>query len=122
MGLALVSTSNEIAADFDTFWLLYPKRMARKEARRAWDRLSAADQLAAIVGLAAWRRVWLARGEMQYVPHAATWINGERWTDELPVEVTSSHASHQVVTTKAGERGEMPQSVKDLIAKLKGGR
>ena len=105
---------------FAAFWLLYPKRVAKVEAERQWNRLSAADQLDAIIGLVAWRQVWLKRGEMQFVPHASTWLHQQRWTDELPEQwAANSHASHQPAEIKATERGVMPDHVKALIAKLR---
>src|SRR6185369_6134585 len=69
---------------FDDVWLLYPKHVARKAAAHAWNRLKPEDQVAALVAAITWRRIWLKRGEIDFVPHAATWLNGERWTDDLP--------------------------------------
>lgn len=110
----------ENAATFDDFWTLYPKRMAKRDAEKAWARISTADRMDALVALVKWRRVWLARGEMQYVPHPATWLNGARWEDELPVDAAPAHASHvAAVPTEQKERGEMPQEVRDLLAKLR---
>lgn len=105
---------------FDTLWSLYPKRVARKDAERAWAKLSEADKMQAITALVDWARVWRARGEMQYVPHCSTWLNGERFHDELPQDCSPRHASH--VPAKPQDqtpRGEMPQSVRDAIARLK---
>jgi len=108
---------------FAAFWLLWPKRVARFEAERQWKRLSVADQVEAIVGLVAWRQVWLRRGELQYVPHASTWLHQQRWTDELPDQwaSTTTHAAHApAALPESGERTGMPAHVKALIAKLRG--
>lgn len=117
--LELVQPQRDVeGATFADFWLLYPKRMAKKDAERAWAKLGEADRVAALTGLVTWRRVWLERDEMQYVPFPATWLNGERWTDELPA--AASHASHvqaQMPTDKG--RSEMPAHVRELIARLK---
>ena len=106
---------------FDAFWLIYPKRVAKFEASTAWARLSASDQLAAIIGLVAWRQVWMRRGDLQFVPHAATWLNNHRWEDELPDQwVATGHASHAAAALPAkGERAVMPENVKALLAKLR---
>lgn len=104
-------------ATFDDFWALYPKRVARKDAERAWRKIDAAIYPHILERLYHWRRAWLERGELQYVPHAATWLNGERWEDELP---SAAHASH--VQAKPPERGDktaMPQYVKDMIHQLR---
>lgn len=116
-----IAVDTELAT-FDDFWTLFPKRIARKEAEKAWNRLTASDRIEALTALVAWRREWLKRGELQYVPNGATWLNGERWTDEIPVVSTAAHASHVVATppcSPSGARGQIPQSVKDVLAKLR---
>lgn len=71
---------------FDRFWKLYPKKRGRKDALKAWHRLKPDDQLQdtliAALGNHRLSRDWLKDGG-QYVPLAATWLNGERWADEL---------------------------------------
>lgn len=107
------------SASFDDFWTLYPKRVAKRDAEKSWARIAAEDRLAAVVALAKWRRVWLARGEMQFVPHASTWLNGARWEDELPVDASPRPAAQKLAEFSTATRGEMPQEVRELIAKLK---
>lgn len=112
-------------ATFDDFWLMYPKRVARRDAEKAWARIGPDERVAALVALVKWRKVWLARGEIQYVPHAATWLNGARWEDELPeqAQMGPQHASHVAATMpEQAERGAMPQEVRDLLTKLKARR
>lgn len=69
---------------FDAWWSLYPKKVARAEAKKAWSRMSDADRAAAMEALPAHVRYWDAVGtERHYMPHPATWLNGRRWEDEL---------------------------------------
>lgn len=106
---------------FADFWLLYPKRIARMEAEKSWSRLCAADRVAALVGLVDWRQVWLRDGRLQFVPNASTWLNQQRWTDELPEMWGAGHASHvSAVLPERGERVSMPDHVRALLAKLRG--
>jgi len=111
------------AVTFDDFWLLFPRRVARKGALKAWSRLSADERMAAITALVDWRRVWAMR-ELQYVPHAATWLNGERWTDELPEEFTRQQirpsAQAEYKPGAVAERSVMPDKVRDALAKMRG--
>ena len=122
MSLALVSKSavtDEVS--FSDFWLLFPKRVARMEAEKAWSRLSGAQRVEALTGLVAWRAVWLADGRLGYVPHAATWLNQQRWTDELPTTWGTSSAGHvPAVLPTSPERSVMPDHVKALLAKMRG--
>lgn len=69
---------------FEEFWAAWPKREAKKDARRAWEKLKPQDRIAALAALPnhvdRWRREGRARN---HIPHPATWLNGERWDDEL---------------------------------------
>ena len=70
---------------FDQFWQAYPKRVAQKPARRAWDKLHVDnDLLAKILAALAWQKRtddWQRDGG-RYIPNPATWLNGGRWEDE----------------------------------------
>lgn len=69
---------------FDDFWAAWPKRVAKKDARRAWDKLNAAAKLAVMVALPKHIKKWQQESTPQnYIPHPATWLNGERWEDEF---------------------------------------
>jgi hypothetical protein len=43
-----------------------------------------ADHEDVIAGLQPWLRYWGSRGDDQYIPYPATWLNKERWKDEPP--------------------------------------
>jgi hypothetical protein len=74
----------DTAVTFDAFWRLYPRRVARKAALRAWQRLSQADQAAALAALPAHAADWQRRcRSAEFIPHAATWLTNARWEDEL---------------------------------------
>jgi hypothetical protein len=113
---------------FDDFWLLYPRHIARKDAVRAFDRVPKAQRVTVLIGLVAWRKVWLDRGEPEYTPYPASWLNGERWEDELPpgyslMPRVNGHASAQMPQQEIkGERTPMPEHVRAMIAKLREGR
>jgi hypothetical protein len=86
---------------FDEFWAIYPKKVARKDAMRAWDRMSTEQRFAALQSIPVHARYWLAGGTTrQYLPHAATWLNGERWTDEL--EMPEAPETERWWTTSSG--------------------
>jgi hypothetical protein len=71
----------------------------------------------AIIGITSWRKVWMARGEWEYVPYAATWLNGERWEDELPATMIQVPVPTKL--PEQGERTRMPDHVRELLAKLR---
>lgn len=78
---------------FDRFWSAWPTglKAAKKAALRAWfnldideriDREQLTDQIVAAVQAHAEILGWGTPGG-QWPPNPATWLNGERWTDEL---------------------------------------
>lgn len=91
-----VNQSNPLCAAahdqrFDDFWSAWPKgrRRAKKKAREAWKRKrldKRADEIIADV------RNRIANDEQWkrgYIPMPTTYINGERWEDELETVETS---------------------------------
>lgn len=72
---------------FEQFWKLYPKKAKRKDALRAWQKLKPSAELQEVLITALGKHCvshdWTKEGG-RYVPLPASWINGERWEDELP--------------------------------------
>lgn len=78
---------------FDEFWSRYPRKTGKANARKSWDKAIRKHTAETILaGLEANMRD-LGSREPQYVPHAATWLNGERWNDEPPARGRSSGPS-----------------------------
>ena len=73
--------------DFDLIWATYPRKAAKAFARKVWAKLNPTSELAQkILGaIQSWKEsgVW---EDQRYIPHLATWLNGERWEDELPAK------------------------------------
>ena len=69
---------------FDQFYTQYPKRVAKKDAEKAWAKLSVEERAKALEALPTHIRYWEAKGtEKQFIPYPATWLNGARFEDEL---------------------------------------
>lgn len=69
---------------FEQFWSAWPRREAKKAAQRAWDKLSSTKKIAALQALPAHVEQWRKENRARcHIPHPATWLNGERWEDEL---------------------------------------
>lgn len=69
-------------ASFAEFWDLYPKKEDRKVALTRWRNMAAKDRDAALAALPAHVRTWQGT-ERRFVPKATTWLNGERWLNEI---------------------------------------
>ncbi len=69
---------------FDQFWAVYPRKIARTSALKAWLKIKPAPALLTEI-LDAIRNQ--AKGEQwsdrQFIPYPASWLNGRRWEDVL---------------------------------------
>jgi hypothetical protein len=120
--LSVVKSEPALEPEFDHFWMLWPqaRRVEKKAARGQWQRLNREQQIAALTALVNWARVW-ARMDPAFIKYPHRWIRDENWEDELPTNNTPTHASHVPAKPHLeSERGEMPASVRDAIARIRG--
>lgn len=78
--------------DFDRFWSLYPRKVGKGAARRAWaSALRRAEEGSASILAGITVQTSLDRFDMRedgrFVPHPATWLNGDRWLDGMEPEL-----------------------------------
>lgn len=71
-----------IETQFNLFWSAYPRKEGKKAALRAFSKLDSSvwPLLIPAVEKHKQRPQWQNR---QYIPLPATWLNGERWEDEV---------------------------------------
>lgn len=78
---------SKTSSDFSTFWSAYPRKVAKASAMRAFTRIRPDDEKLARMLSALDRQkrseAWSKDGG-QFIPHAATWLRGERWEDAAP--------------------------------------
>lgn len=79
---------HDATTTFDDFWAGYPRKIAKKAARKAWDSAIADTDPDVIV--AALTANPPSAKEVRHIPYASTWLNGERWNDEPDVVGDSS--------------------------------
>lgn len=82
---------------FEVFWEKYPKKVDKKKAESKWAKIPEKTR-AVIIGDIELRKEsdsW-KRG---YVPHPTTYLNGERWNDEITKGPVPSGAARQNVLT-----------------------
>ena len=77
------SKDDEVNYYFDQLWEMYPRKIGKGQARKAYvtaskkiDFFDLLPKLEAYVST-------LDGKDKQYMPHLATWLNGERWADEV---------------------------------------
>jgi hypothetical protein len=79
---------------FDEFWKIYPRKVAKGTARKAWTKAIKAAAPEAIIKALRGQIAAGAFKEATYTPYPATWLNGERWDDEiLPPQPTATQVA-----------------------------
>ena len=81
-----IKTEKPTDTEFDKFWNLYPKRIAKADALRAWNKAikrKSPDDLLKLTKLYAEGKL----PEMTYIPYPASWLNKELYES---VEVTEA--------------------------------
>lgn len=72
---------------FDALWAIYPRKVAKADAEKAFRKLAPdaalLEALLAAVTAQAASPKWRESGG-EFVPHLATWLNGRRWEDQAP--------------------------------------
>lgn len=68
------------SAQFDQFWSAYPRKESKGQARKAFKAaLKKTDLPTLLAALGS-----IDRSDPKFIPHASSWLNGERWLDEKP--------------------------------------
>lgn len=102
---------------FDKFWDLYPRKVAKRVAQRKFDALRKDEQKLALDALPNHIKYWKTKNtEMDFIPHAATWIGQYRFEDEIVIEEPKQnkrpelpwYSSEELTLKKANEVGITP--------------
>lgn len=77
---------------FDDFYEMYPRKVGKALAKKHWERLAPDATLREKIALNLSKRI---KGEWkeikkEYIPHPGTYINNERWEDEVDEPKTKS--------------------------------
>lgn len=69
---------------FDTFWNIYPIKKNKVRAKKIWDRKKLNKLAVLICNDVSHRQVNdSAWSDMQFIPHPSTYLQNERWKDEV---------------------------------------
>jgi hypothetical protein len=82
---------------FGQFWAAYPRKVAKRAARAAWDRaVRRAAPEVITAGAEAYRDDLHRKSRPpEYTAHPATWLNGDRWADEPTPVAQSPNGQHR---------------------------
>lgn len=94
--------------DFETFYSLYPRKISRTNAEKAWKKQKCV--LSQVMpSLQKQMKLWT---DPQFIPHPASWLNGRRWEDEFPI-------GNNAGTKHTGSTGFIPSGNIDPSTKKK---
>jgi hypothetical protein len=101
---------------FNEFWALYPRKVAKRDAEKAFNRLKPEEQISALKAISAHVEYWnLKETDKDFIPHPATWLNGARFEDELDLTPKKQpqmpwYANDEMTMKKGQEIGINPRA------------
>lgn len=101
------SEKQQLQNDFELFWTKYPRKVNKKKAFDVFKKIdfkkhplkNILDSIEKWKGSGLW-------DDTQYIPHPTTWLNGERWTDEIQ--------ARPVVNQNNGRAGYIKQDYQNV--------
>jgi hypothetical protein len=96
-------------AGFDLFWKAYPRKIAKAEAAKAFDKIAPSvellDQMIDAIEKQRTCEQWVKDGG-QFIPYPASWLNKARWLDEVapsePHETPRQRAAREFAFKNSG--------------------
>ena len=103
---------------FELFWAAYPKKVAKKEALKAFRKAKPNEELFTkimeAIAKAKTSRQW-QRDHGDYIPNPATWLNQGRWDDEQPEEEPRNGTPGRHPPRSDTGRGSPPPDRKSVV-------
>lgn len=77
------SVSVSLSEGFNSFWDIYPRKENKKKAEQVWRTHALHTKAAAIIADVESRKLTHRSWLDGFIPHATTYLNGERWNDVI---------------------------------------
>ena len=89
-----IEEKRELEERFRIFWEAYPRKEGKKEALAKWMKLAPDEELTGKIVRAVVRAKGTQQWKEGFIPHAKTYLHGERWNDEI-LDKPSKAAAHR---------------------------
>lgn len=107
--------------EFYIFWDLYPRKISKKNAYNAWKKIPKDVKNTVIL----WLKEYMIKRdkentEIQMIPYPASWLNAERYYDEIIIDEAQWFKEKKMFLQKKEEekiKKEDQQKIKDLDQK-----
>jgi hypothetical protein len=107
---------------FNRFWNAYPLKVGKKPAKQAWKKIKPLPDIEVILRSLEESKEKLWKDE-RFIPHPSTWLNKERWNDEIPNHRINGSTNNMDAAerdkAKTGLDYEVDWAGLDIIAKIK---
>jgi hypothetical protein len=98
---------------FKTLWDMYPRKVNKRMAEKAFNKLNPMEQEQAIEAMPNHLAYWKANDtQLAYICHLSTWLNQFRFEDEIVIEEVKQkkpelpwYSSEELTIKKANEIG-----------------
>lgn len=86
-------------SDFSKFWSEYPRKEKKDRAKKAFlkKRKAGLEFNTILDGLERHKQKWAQENtKLKYIPHPASWINDERWNDEIVISKNEGESGYNI--------------------------
>jgi hypothetical protein len=93
---------------FDAFWTAYPRKVGKAYARTAWTKAlkRGADPAAVVAAVPRHAAYWhQTQTQAQYIPYPSTWLNGDRYEDDLQTPQQPADTTRQPQHERWADQG-----------------
>lgn len=110
---AISSEKAKREEQFNQFWEVYPRKVGKQAARKAFDKVPVSVWPKLVPAVEAQKRSyqWTREGG-QFVPHPATWLNQGRWDDD--VDPVKPAPTNKKVLSATEYEAPRPKTLDDL--------
>ena len=91
---------------FEEFWKTYPRKVNKKEAISSWKKakIPSLEKIIQIIEKQKQSDQWLSDNG-KYIPYPSTWLNKEKWNDELNFGGNNGNKKHFTAGESEGRAG-----------------
>lgn len=121
-----ISAAAPAVDNFETFWKAYPKKKAKDDALKAFNKRKVdkqlLDSMLAAIATQARSDDWIKDGG-KFIPYPATWLNDGRWQDVDVVGVFYPTVDAAAMTREALQKRDqgvktMPEHIRNQLAQI----
>ena len=102
--IVMVRNIDETIKDFERWWRIYPRKVGKAKAAPLFAKVREQINVEEIMEATIKFAQSMEGQEKRFIPHPTTWLNQERWNDEI--EGPKENLQHQVLNEMLGY-GEM---------------